>query len=323
MNGKTILVTGGAGFIGSNLCDTLLTEGWKVINIDNFNDFYNPLIKWNNIKNSLTNKNYKLYVGDIRDRRLLEQVFKENKIDYVVHLAALAGVRTSLLNPLDYVDVDIGGTVNLLEVSKDFSIRKFIFGSSSSVYGLSKEIPFVEGAVPDLQISPYAVAKRAAELYCSSYSYLYGISIGVLRFFTVYGPRQRPEMAIHKFTRLIDKGDKVPIFGDGRSKRDYTYVGDIVDGIIKAIIADYNFEIFNLGGGHLIELLDLVTIISKKLGKKADIEFLPEQKGDVPLTFADISKAKNMLGYNPSTNIEEGIDKFLDWYLKEKERSGR
>ena len=323
MNGKTILVTGGAGFIGSNHCDTLLTEGWRVINIDNFNDFYNPLIKWNNVKNSLTNKNYKLYVGDIRDRRLLEQVFKENKIDYVVHLAALAGVRTSLLNPLDYVDVDIGGTVNLLEVSKDFSIRKFIFGSSSSVYGLSKETPFVEGTVPDLQISPYAVAKRAAELYCSSYSYLYGISIGVLRFFTVYGPRQRPEMAIHKFTRLIDKGDKVPIFGDGRSKRDYTYVSDIVDGIIKAIIADYNFEIFNLGGGHLIELLDLVSIISKKLGKKADIEFLPEQKGDVPLTFADISKAKNMLGYNPSTNIEEGIDKFLDWYLKEKERSGR
>jgi len=320
MNGKTVLVTGGAGFIGSNFCDRLLMEEWKVINIDNFNDFYNPMIKWNNVKKSLTNKNYKLYVGDIRDRKLLEQVFKENKIDYVVHLAALAGVRASLLNPLDYVDVDIGGTVNLLEVSKDFSIRKFIFGSSSSVYGLRRETPFSENTVIDLQISPYAVAKRAAELYCYSYSYLYGISIGVLRFFTVYGPRQRPDMAIHKFTRLIDEGEKVPIFGDGKSKRDYTYVGDIVDGIIKAINTDYNFEIFNLGGGHLVELLDLVSIISKKLGKKANIEFLPEQKGDVPITFADISKAKNLLGYNPSTNIEEGIDKFLDWYLKEKER---
>jgi len=320
MNEKTVLVTGGAGFIGSNLCDTLLDEGWKVINIDNFNDFYDPLMKRNNIKNSLTNKNYKLYIGDIRDRRLLEKVFKENKIDYVVHLAALAGVRTSLLSPLDYVDVDISGTVNLLETVKNFSIKKFILGSSSSVYGLTKKLPFNEGENLNLQISPYAVAKRAAELYCVSYNYLYGIPVGVLRFFTVYGPRQRPEMAIHKFTRLIISGDKVPIFGDGASKRDYTYVTDIVDGIIKAIITDYNFEIFNLGSGHLIELLDLVSIISEKLGKKADVKFLPEQKGDVPLTFADISKAKIILDYNPSTNIEEGIEKFINWYFEENKR---
>ncbi len=320
MNGKTVLVTGGAGFIGSNLCDALLVEGWKVINIDNFNDFYDPLIKWNNIRNSLANGNYKLYVGDIRDKQFLEKVFNDNEIDYVVHLAALAGVRTSLLSPLDYIDVDISGTVNLLEIVKNYSIKKFIFGSSSSVYGLTKKIPFTEDENLNLQISPYAVAKRSAELYCSSYSYLYGISVGVLRFFTVYGPRQRPEMAIHKFTRLIDKGEKVPIFGDGKSKRDYTYMSDIVDGIIKAIVADYNFEVVNLGSGHLVELLDLVSVISKKLEKKADIEFLPEQKGDVPLTFADISKAKSILNYNPLTNIEEGIEKFLDWYFEENKR---
>jgi UDP-glucuronate 4-epimerase len=320
MNGKTILVTGGAGFIGSNLCDALLKRECKVINIDNFNDFYDPLIKRRNIKDSLVNENYKLYVGDILDRILLEKVFNENEIDYVVHLAALAGVRTSLLSPLDYVDVDITGTVNLLETVRNFPIKKLIFGSSSSVYGLNKRVPFVENSDLDLQISPYAVAKRAAELYCVSYNYLYGIPVGVLRFFTVYGPRQRPEMAIHKFTRLIISGDKVPIFGDGASKRDYTYVTDIVDGIIKAIITDYNFEIFNLGSGHLIELLDLVSIISEKLGKKADVKFLPEQKGDVPLTFADISKAKTILGYNPSMNIEEGIDKFVDWYFEENKR---
>jgi len=222
MNRKTVLVTGGAGFIGSNLCDALLKREWKVINIDNFNDFYDPLIKRRNIKDSLTNGNYKLYVGDIRDKQFLEEVFNDNEIDYVVHLAALAGVRSSLLNPLDYMSVDVGGTLNLLEVVKSSSIKKFIFGSSSSVYGLNKKIPFTEDESLDLQVSPYAVAKRAGELYCSSYSYLYSISVGVLRFFTVYGPRQRPEMAIYKFTRLIDKGEKVPIFGDGKSKRDYT-----------------------------------------------------------------------------------------------------
>lgn len=320
MNRKTVLVTGGAGFIGSNLCDALLKREWKVINIDNFNDFYDPLIKRRNIKDSLTNGNYKLYVGDIRDKQFLEEVFNDNEIDYVVHLAALAGVRSSLLNPLDYMSVDVGGTLNLLEVVKSSSIKKFIFGSSSSVYGLNKKIPFTEDESLDLQVSPYAVAKRAGELYCSSYSYLYSISVGVLRFFTVYGPRQRPEMAIYKFTRLIDKGEKVPIFGDGKSKRDYTYICDIVDGIIKAMIADYNFEIFNLGSGNLIELLDVVSIISKKLEKKADIEFLPEQKGDVPLTFADISKAKIILGYNSSTNIEEGIEKFVNWYFEKNKR---
>jgi UDP-glucuronate 4-epimerase len=323
MNKRTILVTGGAGFIGSNLCDALLTNGWIVIVLDNFNDYYNPEIKRRNIKNCISNPSFKLYMGDIRDQQLLGRVFQENNINYVVHLAALAGVRPSLLSPIEYVDVDVAGTVSLLEVVKDHHVKKFIFGSSSSVYGITNKIPFVEDEKLEAQVSPYAAAKRAGELFCATYNRLYNIPIGILRFFTVYGPRQRPDMAIHKFVRLIDEGKKVPIYGDGTSKRDYTYVGDIVNGIINSLIVDYDFEIFNLGSSRLVNLNEVIKIIEKKLMKPAEIEYLPEQKGDVPITYADISKARSILNYDPKTGIEEGIRKFVIWYFNRKSEGSK
>jgi len=315
---KTVLVTGGAGFIGSILSDVLLDVGYSVINIDNFNKSYEPLLKRENIRECISNNNYKLYVGDIRDKEFLERLFNENNINFVIHLAALAGVRESLFKPIEYIENDICGTVNLLEAIRKFPVEKLIFGSSSSVYGRTNRIPFVEDDKLELQISPYATAKRSGELYCATYSYLYNIPTVILRFFTVYGPRQRPEMAIYKFTRLIYDGEKVPIYGNGLAKRDYTYIDDIVEGIIKAMNAKYDFEVFNLGSGNSVEIIEVVQIIKRIIGKPAGIVFLPEQKGDVPLTLADISKARRMIGYNPSTSISEGIEKFVDWFLKNR-----
>jgi len=316
---KKVLVTGGAGFIGSHLCDRLLKEGYEVICLDNFNDFYDPRIKEDNISDALKHKNFILIRGDILDKELLDDIFHKYDVDKIVHLAAIAGVRPSLVAPTKYIDVDIKGTVNLLEVAKKYKVNQFIFGSSSSVYGINSKIPFSEGDRVDLQISPYATAKRAGELYCATYHNLYGIPVTILRFFTVYGPRQRPDMVIHKFTKLMSEGKPIPMFGSGESRRDYTYMDDAVDGILKSMEKIMDFEIFNIGSSKTVKLLEVIEIIASKLGVNPKIEQLPEQPGDVPVTCADISKAKRMLGYNPSTSIEEGIENFIEWYLTKKD----
>jgi len=312
---KNMLVTGGAGFIGSHLCEKLLENNYNVICLDNFNDYYDPKIKEDNIAESLKNKNFTLVKGDILDKGFLENVFSKYNIDKIIHLAALAGVRPSLIEPQKYIDMDVKGTVNLLEMARKYKIEQFIFGSSSSVYGINFKIPFSEDDRVDLQISPYATAKRCAELYCATYHYLYRIPTTILRFFTVYGPRQRPDMAIHKFTRLMSQGKSISMFGDRKSERDYTYIDDIVDGILKAMQKTYKFEIFNLGNSTTIKLRDLINCIEDKLKIRAKIEQLPKQPGDVPITCAEISRAKRMLGYNPLTSIEEGIENFVKWYL--------
>jgi len=316
---KKILVTGGAGVIGSHLCEKLLENDYKVICLDNFNNYYDPRIKEDNIAESLKNKNFALVKGDILDKESLENIFSKDNIHKIVHLAAIAGVRPSLMKPQKYIDVDIKGTVNLLEMAKEYRIKQFIFGSSSSIYGINSKIPFSEEGMADLQISPYATAKRCAELYCATYHYLYGIPVTILRIFTVYGPRQRPDMAIHKFSRLISQGKSISMFGDGKSERDYTYIDDIVNGILKSMHKICKFEIFNLGNSKTIKLRELIKLIADRFEVKPKIQQFPVQLGDVPITYADISKTKRMLGYKPSTPIEEGIEKFVKWYLKKKD----
>jgi UDP-glucuronate 4-epimerase len=315
----TILVTGGAGFIGSHLCEKVLKEGYYVINLDNFNDYYTPSIKYQNIQAASNHKNYTLIKGDIRDKHTVENIFTNFPIKKVVHLAAIAGVRKSIVNPLKYAEVDVIGTVNLLENAVKNNVEKFIFASSSSVYGNSKNIPFKENEPLDLQLSPYAAAKRAGELYCATYHHLYKLPIIILRFFTVYGPRQRPEMAINLITRLIDRKIEVPLYGDGTSKRDYTYVDDIVNGIISAINFKCCYKIFNLGNSNPVSLSKMLSIIEEKLGKKAMIKYFPIQLGDVDITYADISQAKKYLNYCPTVDLESGVKKFIDWYLMNKE----
>ena len=314
-----ILVTGGAGFIGSSVAEKLLARGDEVVVIDCFDNFYDPKIKRRNIGAALKNPSYKLVEGDIRDLKLLKDLFGREKFDRVFHLAARAGVRPSIADPLRYEDVNVRGTMNLLEAAKENSLPGFIFASSSSIYGNNKKVPFSETDFVDNPVSPYAATKKACELVCHTYHHLYGLNISCLRFFTVYGPRQRPEMAIHKFTRLIDQGKPVPMFGDGSSRRDYTYIDDIADGVLKAIDANFAFEIFNIGESETTELRTLIELIEKSLGKKANIEQLPDQPGDVEVTYADITKAKKMLGYNPMTKVEEGVPKFVKWYIGNRE----
>ena len=309
-----ILVTGGAGFIGSHLVDRLLNMGKKVICIDNFDPFYEPRIKKKNIEHNLENMNFTLINEDIRNKKKLEEIFEMHSIDKIVHLAARAGVRPSIRDPLLYEDVNIKGTLNLLELCKKYQIKNFIFGSSSSVYGINSKIPFSERDPINFPISPYATSKRACELFCFTYSHLYDLPITCLRFFTVYGPRQRPEMAIHKFTRLISQGKTIEMYGNGTSKRDYTYIDDIIIGIISALNKKFDFEIINLGNSETVELKYLISLIEKNLKKKAKIKQLPEQLGDVPITYADITKAKKLLNYKPKVKIEEGIEKFVRWY---------
>lgn len=310
---STILVTGGSGFIGSNLCQRLLELGHNVMNLDNFNDFYDPKIKWANIKSAQSHSNYTLIEGDIRDSRVLEKIFNSNTIDIVIHLAAIAGVRKSISNPSEYVDIDIKGTVNILEYCRKYNIKKLIFASSSSVYG-TNSIPFNEKDCISSQISPYAAAKASGELFCKTYSSLYKIPIICLRFFSVYGPRQRPEMAIHNFTKLINEGKEVVIYGDGKSKRDYTYIDDIVDGIIASINYNCEFEIFNLGHSEPVNINDLIKIIEAKLDKNAYKRYHKMQAGDVQNTYANIDKAKKLLNYKPKVGIQEGIERFVAWY---------
>ncbi len=312
---KNILITGGAGFIGSHLTERLLKDGHRIIALDNFNDYYDPAIKRENITGPLIHPNYTLIEGDILDEAVLEALFAEHKLDVIVHLAARAGVRPSLVDPLLYSKVNIEGTVRLLEHAREIGLKHFVFGSSSSVYGANSKVPFSELDPVEEPISPYAATKRAGELICYTYHHLHKIPISCLRFFTVYGPRQRPDMAIHKFTKLIDNGRKLSLFGDGKSERDYTYIDDIIDGLTKCINKPQGYKIYNLGESHTIELLELLRLIETALGKKADIEWQPNQPGDVPITYADINLAKAELGYKPTTLIEQGIPKFVEWYL--------
>jgi UDP-glucuronate 4-epimerase len=313
----TVLVTGAAGFIGSHLAERLLSLGYQVVGLDNFDDFYSPAIKRNNVSPLIARDGFRMVEGDIRDTALLSDVFSENNISLVAHLAARAGVRPSIQQPVLYQDINIRGTINLLEASRTHGVKRFIFASSSSVYGLNSQVPFSEDAKVDCPASPYGASKAAAELFCRTYHQLYGLPIAVLRFFTVYGPRQRPEMAIHMFTRMIDSAEEIPVFGDGTSQRDYTYISDIVDGITQALTRPIRgFEIFNLGNSNPVSLDYLISLIENALGKKARINRLPLQAGDVLITFADISKAKNLLAYQPKVPIEQGISQFVQWYIK-------
>ncbi len=320
---KTYFITGGAGFIGSTLGKRLLEEGNKVITIDSFCDFYNPSIKESNVAELLHNSNFKLYRKDIRDRQAIKEIFDENEIDVVIHLAAMAGVRPSIENPILYQEVNCMGTQNILEEMKLHNIKNGVFASSSSVYGNCKEVPFTEKMVVDYAISPYAATKKANEVMAHVYHKLYNMNIIMLRFFTVYGPKQRPDLAINKFTRIMLNNEEIPMFGDGTTSRDYTYVDDIVDGITKScnyvMNNDNVYEILNLGNSSPISLKEMIEIIGKAVGAEPKIKQLPMQPGDVERTYADVSKAKELIGYEPKTTFEEGIKNFVEWYKQNKE----
>ncbi len=315
-----ILITGGSGFIGSHLSEFLLKKEHQIVNIDNFNDFYDPQIKRNNIKNQLENKNYTLLEGDIRDESFIKKAFKNQSFDLVVHLAAMAGVRPSIQNPLLYEEVNVKGTLNILEACKEFDVKKIVSASSSSVYGNNEKVPFHEEDVVDRSISPYASTKKSCEVTSHVYHHLYNLDVIQLRFFTVYGPKQRPDLAIHKFTKMIYEGKEIPFYGDGTSKRDYTYIDDIIDGVYKSILYvmenENVYEIFNLGESETISLTDMVKTIESELNITAKLKRLEQQPGDVFQTYADISKAKSILGYNPTTNFKNGIEKFVKWFLE-------
>lgn len=313
---RHVLVTGGAGFIGSHLTRRLLDRGDRVTVLDDFNDFYDPQRKRRNIEPFLGNSGYRLVEGDIRDESLVEELFAAG-FDDVVHLAARAGVRPSLAEPLLYEEVNCIGTLRLLEAARRHGPQNFVFGSSSSVYGINKKVPFSEQDEVNQPISPYATTKRTGELLCFNYHHLYGLKTSCLRFFTVYGPAQRPEMAIHKFTDLLARGETIPMFGNGESQRDYTYIDDIIDGVVGALDLAPDFEILNLGGAQTTRLADLVHWLAEELAVEPRIEYLPDQPGDVPITYADVSKAERLLGYSPKVPIREGLKRFVAWYTSE------
>lgn len=309
-----ILVTGGAGFIGSHVAGRLLAEGHGVEIVDDFNDYYDPAIKRANLRPFASA--VRLHEGDIRDRDFVSGVVGVGKFDAVIHLAARAGVRPSVQNPRLYIDTNIAGTHHLLEAAHRTGTGRFLFASSSSVYGLAQKVPFTEDLPLPQTLSPYAATKLAGEHLCGNYAHLYGMKVVCLRFFTVYGPGQRPDLAIHKFTDAIHRGQPIPQYGDGSTRRDYTYIDDIVQGVTGALgYAGPNFDIFNLGENETTTLSELIAEIEKALGKNALIERHPEQPGDMPLTAADITKARGLLGYDPRTKIPEGIPKFVEWYL--------
>ena len=308
-----ILVTGGAGFIGSNLVERLLAEGHAVAVLDDFNEFYDPAIKRANV--AAFAKHVPIYEVDIRDGAAVGRIVGEQRPETIVHLAARAGVRPSIKDPQLYIDTNITGTWHLLEAAKLHGVPRFVSASSSSVYGVIKTAPFREDMLINQTISPYAATKMATEQFCSNYSHLYGMRTISLRFFTVYGPRQRPDLAIHSFTRAIDEGKPINQFGDGSTRRDYTYIDDILQGVAECLGYEGPLcDVFNLGESQTTTLSDLIAAIEEALGKKAEIKRMPEQPGDVPLTFADIGKAGRLLGYAPTTKIAEGIPKFVEWY---------
>jgi UDP-glucuronate 4-epimerase len=306
-----ILVTGGAGFIGSHLVDVLTARGDVVTVVDDFNDFYDPQIKRSNLRKTPV----KIFTTDICDLDQVKAIIQSERPEVIVHLAARAGVRPSVLYPDLYLKTNIFGTFNLLEAAKSVGVGKFVFGSSSSVYGATRELPFREDQVLVQTLSPYASSKLAGEHLCSNYSHLYGLKAVCLRFFTVYGPRQRPDLSIHKFTRLIANGKPIEVYGDGTVRRDFTFIDDTIQGVVNAIdFAGSPFEIFNLGENETVEMNEVIRLIEKALGKSAVIEYRPPAPGDMPQTYADISKATRLLNYRPTTLIEDGIPRFVDWF---------
>jgi UDP-glucuronate 4-epimerase len=310
-----ILVTGGAGFIGSHLAEKLLAGGHDVVILDDFNDFYDPQIKHANIAGFA--KDVTVYHVDLRDGESLRNLFHREKVDAIAHLAARAGVRPSIQYPRLYYDTNVTGTLHLLEAARVTGVERFVFASSSSVYGASKTVPFSEDEHLSQTFSPYAATKVAGEFLCSTYSHLYNLRVVALRYFTVYGPRQRPDLAIHQFTRRICAGQPIDQFGDGTTRRDYTYIDDVIQGTMAALQYEGPcFDIFNLGESETIQLKDLIVAIENALGKKAKVNQLPEQPGDMPLTCADISKARKLLGYKPTTRFSEGLPRFIDWFLR-------
>lgn len=311
-----ILVTGCTGFIGSHLSDRLLAEGFKVVGVDNFNNYYDPKIKEENLKKAKKNSNFQLYREDILNFEELKKIFKDEKPEKVIHLAARAGVRTSILNPKLYARVNVLGTVNLLKLSRDFQVGQFIFGSSSSVYGDSKQLPFTEDDSCENIISPYGASKRSAEFWIETFHRNFGLQGTILRLFTVYGPRGRPDMAPALFTKAIISNGTINQFGDGSSSRDYTYIDDIIDGIFKAIKVKFDFEIINLGNNHPFSLKAFLVILEKIIGKKVKIKKMPKQMGDVQTTWANIKKAKLLLDWWPKINLEEGLGRYLKWLQK-------
>jgi len=312
-----ILITGVAGFIGSSLTDRILNVGGnQVIGLDNFDNFYDRKIKLANLKYALFNRNFSFFELDLRSKESLNELFQKISPDIVIHLAAKAGVRPSILDPQGYFDVNVHGTLNILEAMRSSGIKKLIFASSSSVYGNNDIAPFSEGMNVDNPISPYAASKKAGELLCHTYHHLHAMDIFCLRFFTVYGPRQRPDLAIHKFTKALFNGDKIPFYGDGSTRRDYTHINDIIHGIEKAIDNLQGYEIFNLGESHTTSLEELVAILEQATGKKANKKIFPMQEGDVLQTYADISKARQILGYTPTVKFEEGVFEYVKWFRK-------
>jgi len=316
------LVTGGAGFIGSHVCERLLQGGHAVWTLDELNDFYSPAIKQAAIRHlqSLA-KPFTFVQGDLTDNAAVEEVFASAQIDQVIHLAARAGVRPSLQEPALYQRVNVEGTVNLLEAARKRNVKKVTIASSSSVYGVNAKVPFSESDPIFSAISPYAASKLACEALGHVYHHVYGMDICMLRFFTVYGPRQRPDLAIHKFCRMILEGKPIPVFGDGSTARDYTYVNDTVDGVMACTQKEFGYDVFNLGESQTVRLDYLIELIEKALGKKAIIDRQPMQAGDVPITYADISKAREKLGYNPHIKIEDGIPRFVEWFRTTLEKT--
>ena len=311
---RKYFVTGAAGFIGSHVVDKLLERGDSVVGLDNFDEFYDPAIKARNVAAALKSDRFRLVRGDIRDEALVGELLHTHQPNVVIHLAARAGVRPSIVNPMSYVSANIVGTTSVLQAAQRFGISHIVLASSSSVYGATSTPPFSEAESADRPSSLYAATKRANELSAYTYHHLYGMTISCLRFFTVYGPRQRPEMAIHKFTRLIDAGEELPMFGNGLTLRDYTYIDDIVGGVIASADRPNGFRIYNLGTTDTVALGHLVTLISDRVGKQAVVRQLPEQGGDVPFTHADITLAMKELDYHPTTNIADGLDTFVKWY---------
>ena len=313
------LVTGGAGFIGSHMCERLLRDGHAVWAFDDLNDFYDPQLKRGNLRDiqSLA-RPFEFIHGDLTDRAAVEELFGSVKFDQVIHLAARAGVRPSLAEPALYQRVNVEGTVNILEAARLNGVKKITIASSSSVYGVNAKVPFAENDPIFSAISPYAASKLACESLGHVYHHIYGLDVVMLRFFTVYGPRQRPDLAIHKFARLISEGTPIPVFGDGGTARDYTYITDIVDGVLACTHKEFGFEIFNLGESQTVKLSELIELLEISVGKKATLDRQPLQPGDVPITFADVSKARAKLGYQPRVKIAEGIPLFVDWFRKRK-----
>lgn len=311
---KSVFITGGAGFIGSHLADTLLEQGWDVTVLDNFDPYYPAEIKRQNIASHTHNPNYHFIEGDMLDQALLESI--ETSFDVIVHLAARAGVRPSIKDPVAYMDTNVKGTQNILELARRHNVKQFVFASSSSVYGVNPNVPWREDDYVLKPISPYASTKVSGELIGNVYSHLYGIRFIGLRFFTVFGPRQRPDLAINKFARFLMNDQEITMFGDGTTRRDYTYVGDIVQGIIGAMSYDKtDYEVINLGNGRTVSLKDMIDTMAEVFERPAKIKRLPEQPGDVPQTYADISKAQDLLGYQPQTSFADGIRHFKEWLL--------